>query len=200
MPKEEWKIFKNHHEPIIDEETWNTVQRIRNSKRRPTKTGKQSIFSGHLFCKDCGAKLYYCTANNFTADKDFYRCSNYKNNSTNACTSHNIRDIVLKEFVLEQVQQVVSYIHNFEWLFIFVDKVKKYTEIKELTPEIINELIDKILVHQQTKVGGKNYQQIDIYYSGVGIISVSANEYDFEKEFHYHRNYYSLILKNFKIC
>ena len=55
----------------------------------------------------------------------------------------------------------------------FVDKVKKYMEIKELTPEIINELIDKILVHQQT----------DIYYSGVGIISVSANEYDFEKEF-----------------
>ena len=65
----------------------------------------------------------------------------------------------------------------------FVDKVKKYTEIKELTPEIINELIDKILAHQQTKVNGKKYQQIDIYYSGVGIISVSANEYDFEKEF-----------------
>ena len=65
----------------------------------------------------------------------------------------------------------------------FVDKVKKYTEIKELTPEIINELIDKILAHQQTKVNGKKYQQIDIYYSGVGIISVSANEYDFEKKF-----------------
>lgn len=65
----------------------------------------------------------------------------------------------------------------------FVDKIKKYTEIKELTPEITNELIDKILVHQQTKVDGKKYQQIDIYYSGVGIISVSANEYDFEKEF-----------------
>ena len=65
----------------------------------------------------------------------------------------------------------------------FVDKVKKYTEIKELTPEIINELIDKILVYQQTKVDGKKYQQIDIYYSGVGIISVSASEYDFEREF-----------------
>lgn len=65
----------------------------------------------------------------------------------------------------------------------FVDKVKKYTEIKEITPEIINELIDKILVHQQTKIDGKKYQQIDIYYSGVGIISVSANEYDFEREF-----------------
>lgn len=65
----------------------------------------------------------------------------------------------------------------------FVDKVKKYTEIEELTPEVINKLIDKILVHQQTKVDGKKYQQIDIYYSGVGIISVAANEYDFEKEF-----------------
>ena len=124
LPKEKWKVFKNHHEPIIDEETWNTVQRIRNNKRRLTKTGKQSIFSGHLFCKDCGAKLYYCTANNFTTDKDFYRCSNYKNNSTNACTSHNIRDIVLKEIVLEQVQQVVSYIHNFEWLFIKKNKMQ----------------------------------------------------------------------------
>ena len=65
----------------------------------------------------------------------------------------------------------------------FVDKVKKYTEIKEITPEIINELIDKILVHQQTKIDGKKYQQIDIYYSVVGIISVSTNEYDFEREF-----------------
>ena len=136
LPKEEWKIFKNHHEPIIDEETWNTVQRIRNSKRRPTKTGKQSIFSGHLFCKDCGAKLYYCTANNFTADKDFYRCSNYKNNSTNACTSHNIKDIALRQIVLEQVQQVVSYIHNFEGLFI---KEKQNASIEEHKAQIVKD-------------------------------------------------------------
>lgn len=73
IPKDEWKIFKYHHEPIIDEETWNTVQRIRINKRRNTKAEKQSIFSGHLFCKDCEAKLYYCTARNFTANKDFYR-------------------------------------------------------------------------------------------------------------------------------
>ena len=65
----------------------------------------------------------------------------------------------------------------------FVDKVKKYTEIKELTPEIINELIDKILVHQQIKVDGKKYQQIDIYYAGVGIISILTNEYELEEAF-----------------
>lgn len=273
IPKEQWKIFKGTHEAIIDEETWNTVQRIRQTKHRPTKTGKQSIFSGHLFCKDCGAKLYYCTTRYFTPDKDFYRCSNYKNNSTKSCTSHNIKDFVLRELVLDNIKKVISYISSYEDLFIkekldasleeqrknditnkrllaqyekrvkdidnliqhiyednisgkitddrfatlslnyekeqknlkekinklsanliqtkqseidlttFIDKVKKYTEIKELTPEIINELIDKILVSQQTKLNGKKFQQIDIYYTGVGIISIPVNEYELEEAF-----------------
>ena len=273
LPKESWKIFKNHHEPIIDEETWNTVQRIRQNKRRPTKTGKQSIFAGHLFCKDCGAKLYYCTSNKFTPDKDFYRCSNYKNNSTKSCTSHNIKDYVLRDLVLDNIKKAISYISSFEDLFIqnkldasleeqrkenntnkkllsqyekrvrdidnlvqhiyednisgkitddrfatlslnyekeqkelkekineltitldenkqeeidlttFIGKVRKYTNIKELTPEIINELIDKILVYQQTKLDGKRCQQIDIYYAGVGIISIPTNEYELEGTF-----------------
>ena len=273
IPKEQWKVFKNTHDPIIDEETWNTVQRLRSNKRRPTKTGKTSIFSGHLFCRDCGAKLYYCTTNNFTPDKDFYRCSNYKNNSTHSCTSHNIKDIALRELVLNNIKQVISYISSYEDLFIkeqldasleeqrkedisnkkllsqyekrvkdidnliqhiyednisgkitderfatlslnyekeqkdlkekinelaitidrskkeeidltaFIDKVKKYTEIKELTPEIVNELIDKIYVYQQTKLNGKKYQQVDIHYVGVGIIGIPLNEYELENAF-----------------
>lgn len=65
----------------------------------------------------------------------------------------------------------------------FKDKVKKYTEIKELTPEIINELIDKILVYQQTKLNGKKFQQIDIYYTGVGIIGIPLTEYELENAF-----------------
>lgn len=65
----------------------------------------------------------------------------------------------------------------------FIDKVKKYTEIKELTPEIINELIDKIYVYQQTKLNGKKYQQIDIYYTGVGIIAIPLTEYELENAF-----------------
>lgn len=273
LPKESRKIFKNTHEAIIDKETWNTVQQIRKNKRRPTKSGKQSIFSGHLFCKDCGSKLYYCTAYNFTPNKDFYRCSKYKNHSTKSCTSHNIKDYALRELVLDNVKKVVSYISSFEDLFIqdkldasleeqqkeidtnkkllsqyerrakdidsliqhiyednisgkitddrfatlslnyekeqkelkekineltitlnknkqeeidlttFIGKVRKYTNIKELTPEIINELIDKILVYQQTKLNGKRYQQIDIYYTGVGIINIPTNEYELEKAF-----------------
>ena len=53
----------------------------------------------------------------------------------------------------------------------FISNVKKYTEITELTPEILNELIEKILIHQAEKIDDKKVQEIDIYYRGVGIIS-----------------------------
>lgn len=53
----------------------------------------------------------------------------------------------------------------------FISNVKKYTEITKLTPEILNELIEKILVHQAEIINGKKVQEIDIYYRGVGIIS-----------------------------
>lgn len=273
FPKEEWKVFKNHHEPIIDEETWNTVQKIRQNKRRHTKSGKISIFSGHLFCKECGSKLYYCVENRYKGNHDYYRCSKYKNLSTKSCTSHNIKDSVLRDLIFENVKQVISYISSFEDLFVkeklqssieeqekenisnkklliqyekrvkeidnliqhiyednisgkitddrfailslnyeneqkdlknkiieltaiinenkqkgkditeFVRKVKRYTEIKELTPEIINELIDKIYVYEKIKIDGKKYQQIDIHYTGVGIINIPINEYELEKYF-----------------
>lgn len=273
FPKEQWKIFKNTHEPIIDEETWNTVQRIRENRQRPTKIGKINIFSGHLFCKDCGSKLYYCTSRSYTENRHFYRCSKYKNTSSKSCTSHTIREHILKELVLENIKQVLSYIRSYEDLFIkqkletsleeqkkidsinkkllsqyekrikdidnliqhiyednisgkitderfttlslnyekeqkglkskvkelankldttkqqeldltsFVSKVKQYTEISELTPEIINELIDKIYVYQSETVNGKPTQQIDIYYNGIGIINIPLNEYELENAF-----------------
>ena len=62
----------------------------------------------------------------------------------------------------------------------FISNVKKYTEITELTPEILNELIEKIIIHQTEKINGKKVQEIDIYYRGVGIISFPVNLDDIE--------------------
>lgn len=62
----------------------------------------------------------------------------------------------------------------------FVNNVKKYTEITELTPEILNELIEKILVHKTERVNGKKIREIDIYYRGVGIISYPLSFEEFE--------------------
>ncbi len=260
IPKEDWQIFKNTHEPIIDEYTWNIAQELRNNRKKPTRSGKKSIFSGLLFCNDCGKKMYFQSPVIDLNAKDHYRCSSYKKNIS-LCTSHWITDEVLQSLVLENIQKVVSYMKNYEDLFIkeqlakstqdelkqisknkkeleqskkriieidnlfmhiyednisgkltderfrnlsfnydkeqqelklkieqlskeidntekkttdltqFISNVKKYTEITELTPEILNELIEKILVHQTEKVNGKKVQEIDIYYRGVGIIS-----------------------------
>ena len=266
LPKEDRKIFKNTHEPIIDEYTWNIAKQLRNNRKKRAKSGKKSIFSGLLFCNDCGKKMYFQSPVVDLRNKDHYRCSSYKHD-TSACSSHYISDDALQSIVLENIQRVISYMKDYEDLFIqeqlakstqdelkqisknkkelekaknriieidslfmhiyednvsgkisddrfrnlsfnydkeqqelkikieqlskdientekketditqFISNVKKYTEIDHLTVEILNELIEKIVIHQQEKIAGKKTQEIDIYYRGVGIISfpVSMN-------------------------
>jgi len=57
IAKEERKLFRDTHPPIVDEHTFQVVQEIRSRRHRPTAMGKVSIFSGKVFCADCGAKL-----------------------------------------------------------------------------------------------------------------------------------------------
>ena len=68
----------------------------------------------------------------------------------------------------------------------FINKFKRYTEITELTPDILNEFIQKIMIHQCQRIDGKKYQQIDIYYNGVGIIQVPLDEIEMEQAFQEH--------------
>ena len=77
-PEEEWSIVPNAQEAIIDENTWLRVQELRKHKRRPTATGKTSLFSGLVFCADCGSKLHFCAAKSLKANQEFFRCANYK--------------------------------------------------------------------------------------------------------------------------
>ena len=269
LPKEDRKIFKNTHEPIIDEYTWNIAKQLRNNRQKRAKSGKKSIFSGLLFCNDCGKKMYFQSPIVDLKAKDHYRCSSYKHD-TSACTSHYISDEALQIIVLENIQRVTSYMKDYEDLFIkeqlakstqdeikkisknkkelekaknrvieidnlfmhiyednvsgkitddrfrnlsfnydkeqqelklkieqlskdientekkdtdvtrFISNVKKYTEINHLTTEILNELIEKIVIHQQEKINGKKVQEIDIYYRGVGIISFPVSMNDIE--------------------
>lgn len=269
LPKEDRKIFKNTHEPIIDEYTWNIAKQLRNNRKKRAKSGKKSIFSGLLFCNDCGKKMYFQSPVVDLKAKDHYRCSSYKHD-TSACTSHYISDEALQIIVLENIQKVISYMKDYEDLFIkeqlakstqdeikkiskskkelekakariieidnlfmhiyednvsgkisddrfrnlsfyydkeqqelklkieqlskdientekkdtdvtrFISNVKKYTEITHLTAEILNELIEKIVIHQQEKIDGKKTQEIDIYYRGVGIISFPVSMNDIE--------------------
>ena len=58
-PEDEWSIVPDAQEAIIDENTWLRVQELRKNKRRITKSGRTSLFSGLIFCADCGSKLYF---------------------------------------------------------------------------------------------------------------------------------------------
>ena len=66
---EDWKVFENTHEALIDRETWELVQTLRANKRRPNRTGEVSMFSGSLYCGDCGEKLYYSVTNNYSRER-----------------------------------------------------------------------------------------------------------------------------------
>ena len=262
-PKERRAIIEDSHEPIIDRLVWDKATLLRQNKRRPTKTGATSIFSGMLYCADCGAKLNLNVSNGYK----YFRCGGYKRNSRiKACSIHYIRESVLEELVLKQLQSFLFYLQQFERTFVkmqidssIADKeyelylkeqrleylnkrvgeidrlfrkiyednanrkitdeqfyrlsegyeaeladvkseiitlteeiqsddttvnnvekliavTRRYTRIEELTPEILNALVDKIVVHEAEKKDGKRTQSIDIYYSYVGIINIPTAE------------------------
>ena len=112
-PPEEWQIFKDTHPAIIDRETFALVQELRKHRRRPTKSGIVSPFSGLLYCADCGEKLYYSVTNNYKREQAYFFCSSYRKNSE-VCSAHYIRERVVEQIVLESMQRILLNVQAFE--------------------------------------------------------------------------------------
>ena len=259
LPKEDWVVFENTHEPIIDKDTFDTVQKLREGiKRRLSIDGEMSVFSGLLYCADCGSKMYLNRHRG--KEKDCFNCASYRKEKHSQCTSHYITLHAIEEIVLGDLQRVLGMAKEREQEFatllrernkrvtqkdlsvkrkefeeaekriaaldliiqsLYEDKVsgtlseerfikmsenyereqailtekvkalkeevdaaqretedigrflrlvKKYTEITELTPEIVRSFIDKILVHKGEKARGGHKQTIEIIYNCVGAI------------------------------
>ena len=273
-PPEEWQIFKNTHPAIIDREVFALVQELRKHRRRPTKSGIVSPFSGLLYCADCGEKLYYSVTNNYKREQAYFFCSSYRKNSE-VCSAHYIREKVVEQIVLESMQRILLNVQALEKEFArkqmdcytedkkkqlaakhrelskakkriaeidaliqkiyednasgklsderyatlslsyeeeqktlkaavpelqsfletetdkteslqrFIQKVKQITELKVLTPELIHEFVDKIVVYAPRYLDGKRVQLLDIYYSGVGILHELTPE-EMEEAFQHH--------------
>ena len=90
---------------------WDRVQELRKNKRRPAKAERQGLFSGLLYCADCGGKLHFATCKSFEGKQDHYVCSKYKSGRGD-CSAHYIREDVLRELVLERIQAVNEYIRD----------------------------------------------------------------------------------------
>ena len=261
-PPEKQVIFENHHEPIIDTQTWERVQELRKQRKRPNRYDEVGLFSGLLFCADCGSVLYQQRYENKTRRQDCYICGNYKKRVKD-CTAHFIRTDLLTAGVTANLRKVTDYAARHEKQFMkllieqnedggkrrnaakkkeldaaekriaelsaifkrlyedsvtgrisderfaelsadyeaeqrqlkeraaelqgelakaqeatvnaekFMNIVRKYTSFEELTPTLLREFIEKIVVHECSYDENKNRrQEIEIYYSFVGKVDL----------------------------
>lgn len=281
-PKEEWKIFENTHEAIIDKETWELVQKLRGTPRKYEYADAPNPLTGLLFCADCGAKLYNnsekatsikrgAKPNPVTGyyNSDHYDCKNYKlsrQREATTCFTHYINTNSLLMLLLETIKEVSQYAisnkeefaqkvrelsaqkqfsslkeqksiltkkekrynelkgiikklyesyatekiseKNFEMLSAdyqaeqenleteikdlqsqineykintdkseqFIELAKRYTDFSVLTTPMLNEFIEKIIVHALEWDNGKRTQELDIYFNFIGNFQIPISE------------------------
>ena len=262
VPKNEQYRFENTHEAIIDKETWDAVQKVREGKRRRNNMGAIDKYSGLLYCADCGSKLYFVRGKSIKPSDYNFICSRYRKHiGEQLCTAHRIREVALDEIILEEIRRLTYYARTKTREFVefinkksssenrreltaktnelaklekrdaelntlfkrlyednvlgkitneqfrmlsdgynaeqrtiaeqipilqkqiedlkasstnverFVTISNKYTDLQDLTPEILRTFIDKIVIHERTEKWAKTAeQQIDIYFRYVGCI------------------------------
>ena len=261
-PEENKVVFENAHEPIIDRQTWEMVQRIRaGTKRRQPKKTERNLFAGLLYCADCGSKLHF-NVNHPHTELKYFNCANYRGNRGTCDGTHYIRADALEQVMLLEIRRMTQFLQGKEEDFVkllmdkslqqaqresrrkekeleamlarcyeldglftktyednasgklsderymmitkryddeqislkskisalqteidaekrhrnsaasFLRTVKKYTKIEELNPTIVNELVEKIVVHQAQGLGKGRTQQLEIHYNFVGVLDM----------------------------
>ena len=108
-PLEKQAVFPNTHERIIEDDIFAKVQEIRQQRHRMTRSGRTSMFSGLVYCADCGSKMNYGSTNNYKPENAFFDCSVHRKHKEK-CGTHYIRESVLERLVLRHIQLVTEYI------------------------------------------------------------------------------------------
>ena len=112
VSEDKWLIFENTHEAIIDQETFDNVQRIRgNVKRYPDGWGECHPLTGLMYCADCGSKMYVHRTNNYK-NIPYYVCSNYKKVpcGTLCPSAHRIKAEVVLNLIQETLKDIKNYL------------------------------------------------------------------------------------------
>ncbi len=146
VPKEEWIIVKNTHEPIISEETFNTVQDLL-KKNRNNKHGKNSyLLKGFLYCKECGHSIGVNTSGD--KKRRYCACCYYTSHSKlGVCTPHSMNYDKLESAVLDELKKIISeYVDDTD----FENKVEEVLKKKDARTRVIKKISDIDLKIKQT--------------------------------------------------
>ncbi len=152
-PRENWAIFEDTQEAIIDKETFDTVQKIRNGRRRPSDLGEMNMLSGMLYCADCGKKMYLCRCST-VKQAEYFNCSSYRKQKKRTCTSHQITAHAVEEMIADDLRFTVRFANEQKEQFLELLKRKAdLTERKTLNAnlreseeaEIRMKALDKII-------------------------------------------------------
>ena len=151
-PMENWKIFKDVHEPIIDRDTWETVQKhtARTKRRAPKKeNARKHIFSGLIRCADCGSNMSYHT-NTVNKDIHYFSCSNYVKDTRGTCqTRHYIRADALEQIVIFELKRLAIMLQQDKELLAEILEKKTHKDFYDEKKFLEGEL-QKAIVRQQS--------------------------------------------------
>lgn len=155
--RSEWQIFENTHEAIIDQETFDIVQHLRDGRRRLTPIDESPLLSGLVYCADCGARMYQVRCRRFTHEQEHLVCSTYRKIGKSKCSSHQIRNVVIEEQLLDKIRSIIAAVHNHEEGFTSVLTRQSQTDLNHSQLDNSRELEQ---AHQRIKLLDTIIQQL----------------------------------------
>lgn len=158
-PVENWKIFKNVHEPIIDRDTFETVQKMNaKAKRRAPNPeyAEKNMFCGLLYCADCGSPLWF-NVNHPNTDIKYFMCSNYKGRRGTCEGTHYVRADSLEQIVMLELRNLSSFLAEDEEAFVDILEAKTNKSILD-QQKFLESSIDKSIA--RTKEVAVMYEKL----------------------------------------
>ena len=163
-PKEDWVVFENTQEPIIDQETFDIVQKIRQGKRRNADMGEPNMLSGMLYCADCGQKMYLCRCST-VKQAEYFNCSSYRKKKKKTCLSHQITAHSVKDMIRDDIRYTIRFAQDNKERFLEILKSRSEAKTKRELNQSLKEVaemetriqtLDKIIQNlYEDKVAGK---------------------------------------------